>query len=457
VNKEQTFRLSQWLLASLVCSSAFSFAHPPNSTAASPDVARQVTAECVGISLQQIDTEKVVFALKVMVDAGQDLKLDEVTMANLHFNSLPVFAAPLQNPIHLVKGQKVELPQPILVTIYLHDVTSTKPLSQALVDGFATLDGELYISVHLGPIAKIALGTFQAVVAMKLQQKVPVAIPGGAIAKTAALAALEGADVALRNLLAGVSASEGISPGLRRDVLQQYAPAAFAVVVTYSVKDTKGLEVPLTWTGVAFRVSPTQILLPDEALEPWNFDPEIATAVQSGAYTRELDTFRLSAWPSGQAAPAPLTTDGGLQLGKQLHSAPPTVQATTQVMLLTQSRLPQKGKVDVRASSRNITSLTTAEAPPVIPSAKVAPRPLSTSWDAVALLRFPRLGSGTLTPEVILTSAYLDNGRIRFAVNVDSTVFGSPIIAPNGIIGMVQDQSSGIPLNGMVASMNSSE
>ena len=414
-------------------------------------------AECDGISVQQIDTEKAVFALKVSVDAGQDMKLNEVTLANLHFNGLPVFAAPLQLPIHLIKGQKVELPQPLLVTIYLHDVTSTKPLSHALMDGFATLDGELYLSVHLSPIAKIALGTFKAVLPMKLQQRVPVAIPGGAISKAAALAVLETADVALKHLLTGVSASEGLWPGLRSDVLQQYAPAAFAVAVTYTVRDTKGLRVPLTWTGVAFRVSPTQIVLPDEALEPWSFDAEVATAVQSGAYTLEPDTFRLSAWPSGQAAPSPLTTDGGLQVGRQLRAGPPTVQATTQVMLLTHSRLPQKGKLNVRASSRNITFLKTTEALSAIPSARIAPLPLSARWDSVALLRFPRLGSGVLTPEVILTSAYLDNGRIRFAVNVDSTVFGSPIIAPNGIIGMVQDESSGIPWSGLAESMKSSE
>ena len=313
MNKRGAFRLSRCLLAYLLCLCGFSFARSSNSPGAPSDVAQPVTAECVGISLQQIDTDKVVLALKVIVDAGQDLRLDAVTLANLHFNGMPVFAAPLQVQIQLMKGKKVELTQPILVTIYLHDVTSTKPLSQALLDGFATLDGELYASVHLSAIAKIALGTFQAVVPMKLHQKIPVTIPGGEISKTVALATLEAADVALKHLLAGVSASEGILPGLRRDVLQQFAPAAFAVAVAYAVKDTKGMEVPLSWTGVAFRVSPTQIVLPYEALEPWNFDPDIASSVQSGAYTLEPDSFRLSAWPSGQAAPSPLTPDGGLQ------------------------------------------------------------------------------------------------------------------------------------------------
>lgn len=450
------FRVAYGLLAYLVCASAFAFARSPNSPG-TPHVAHQVAAECAGMSLQQIDTEKLVFALKVIVDAGQDLKLDEVTLANLHFNGLPVFAAPIQSPIHLLKGQKVDLPQPLLVTIYLHDVTSTKPLSQALLDGFATLDGELYLTVHLSAIAKIALGSFRAVVPMRLQQKVPVAIPGGAISKTAALAVLETADAALRHLLAGVSASEGIWPGLRQDVLQQYAPAAIAVVVTYSVRDNKGTKMLLTWNGMAFRVSQTQIVLPDEALEPWSFDPDISTALQSGAYTLELETVKLSAWASGQVAPSPLTTDDGLQLGRQLHAGPPTVQATTQVMFLTHSRLPQKGKLDVRASSKNISFLTATETLPAIPLPRIASGPLPASWDSVALLRFPRLGSGTLTPEVILTSAYLDNGRIRFGVNVDSTVFGSPIIAPNGIIGMVQDESSGLPWSGIAANMKRSE
>src|SRR5277367_3569728 len=118
MNRRLAFRLTHGMLAYLVCTSAFCFARSSNSPIP-PDVAHQVIAECVGMSLQQIDTEKVVFALKVIVDAGQDLKLDEVTLANLHFNDLPVFATPVQVPIHLIKGQKVELPQPILATIYL--------------------------------------------------------------------------------------------------------------------------------------------------------------------------------------------------------------------------------------------------------------------------------------------------------------------------------------------------
>lgn len=267
---------------------------------------------------------------------------------------------------------------------------------------------------------------------------------------------LEAGDVALQHLRAEVAISEGLWPGLRRDVLQQYAAACLAIAVTYSVKDPKGTQIPLTWSGVAFRVSPTQIVLPYEALEPWNFDPDTATALQSGVYTLEPDTFKLSVWPSGQTASSPLTPDGGLQLGKQLYAATPAHQTTTQVIILTHSRLPQKGKLDVRASNSNITVLNSTAALPPVPRTKFADETLPVQWDEVALLRFPRLQSGTLTPEVIVTSASLDHGRIRLAINVDSTVFGSPIIAANGIIGMVQDESSGIPWNEIARSMKNS-
>ena len=457
MNTRRTLRLAWRLAAFIVCICASSFARPSDHTSKAPQPGQPLTAQCVDLSLDHIDTEKVTFALKMSINASQELDLDQVTLANLRFNGLPVFAAPLEGPIHLIKGQQVDLPQPLLLTVYLRDVTSTKPISQALRDGFTALDGEIYLSVHLSTIAKIVLRSFQAIVPMKLQQRVPVAVPGGALAKSAALTVLEAADVALKHLLAGVSATEGIWPGLRHDILQQYAPETFAVLVSYSLSDASGKQVPLSWSGVAFRVSPTLLVLPQEALEPWSFDPDTTVAIQSGEYKLEPDTFRLSLWPAEQSAPSPLTTDGGLQLGKQLQDGTAKHQATTQIMLLNKSHLPQKGKLDVRANNNNIAFLQATDPLPAAPTPKTAPASAATQWETVALLRFPRLGSDKLTPEVILTSASLDHGRIRLGIKVDSTVFGSPIIAPDGIIGMVQDESTGVVWSAIAESMNPSK
>ena len=457
MNKLYPFRLGRTVLASFGCLYALFFPCSLQSIAQPADTSQPLNAECVGVTLEQIDTEKIIFALRIMVTVSQDLRLDQVTLANLQLNGLPVFAAPLQSQMHLIKGQKAEVPQPILLTIYFRDIDSTKPLSQAVQEGFATLDGEVYLSVHLSLIAKIVLRSQQAVVPMKLQTRVPVAIPGGAISKTVAVKVLDAADLALKHLDEGVLAAHGSWPGLRHDVFQEYAGSVFAVVVSYSVRDMDGRAIPLTWSGVAFRVSRTQIVLPYEALEPWSFDAEVATEIQRGTYKLEPAMFRLSLWPTGQPAPSPLNTDGGLQLGKQVQASESARQLSTQVMILRQSRSLQKGQLDVRASNANIAFLSTTETLSNIPEIRIAPEALSTQWNSVALLRFPRLGRGTVTPEVIVTSAYLDHGRIHLGVHLDVSVFGSPIIAPNGVIGMVQDESSGIAWSGIAENMKKSE
>jgi hypothetical protein len=455
VNIACTGRLILTLVALAVCVCTTAFTRSPDSKSNPQGQAQPLAVECVDLSLDQIDTEKVTFALKLAINGGQDLDLDQVTLANVHLNGLPIFAAPLDGPIHLLKGQRIDLQKPVFLTVYLRDVTSTKPLSQALVDGFATLDGEIYVSVHLGAIARIVVRSSQAVVPMKLQQKVPVAVPGGTLAKAAALTVLDAAEVALKHLRAGVSASQGIWPGLRHDILQQYAPAAFAVVVTYSLSDAHGEEVPLSWNGVAFRISPTELVLPDEALEPWAFDLDAAAAIQSGVYKLEPNTFKLSVWTTGQdTRPA---GGGGMQLGQQLQAVPSKPQTAMQVMLLSKSHLPQKGKLDVRATDSNVAFLKSSESLPSVPTPRTASGSTAEQWETVALLRFPRLATDKLIPEVILTSAYLDHGRIHLGVKVDSTVFGSPIIAPSGIVGMVQDESSGIAWSKIAESINTSK
>jgi hypothetical protein len=409
------------------------------------------------MTLEQLDTEKVRLAIKMAVTARQDLKLDQVTLANLHLNGLPVFAAPLLTPMHLIKSQRVELQEPLLLTVYLRDLSSTSPLSQALQDGYASLDGELYLSVHLNLIGKLVLRSTEALVPMKLQQKVPLTIPGGALARKATIAVLETADAAVKHLHAGASSWMGLWPGLRRDALQQYAGATFAVAVTYAVKDVEGKQLPLSWSGVAFRISPTVIVLPDEALEPWSFDPEIAGGLQTGVYNLEPDAFKLSLWPAGQAVPGPIATDGGLQLGKQMKAHELSHQVTNQVVIPGHSPSLHKANVALRASDANIAILAPTEFVPDIHEAKIAPEPLPLAWEWLALLRFPRLSSGTLIPEVILTSGHLDHGRIRLAINVDSTVFGSPIIASSGVIGMVQDESTGIFWSEIAKKLKSSD
>ena len=442
-----SFRAERRQLLPLIFLPALAFPWLVDLHDAPSDGAPPVIAECVGLSVEHLDAEKVSVAARMKVTARQDLKLDQVTLTNLHLNGLPVFAAPVLTPLHLVKAQTSELPQPIVVTIYLRDLSSTAPLEQALQDGFATVDGELYLSVHLGVLAKIVLHSSQATVPLKLREQVPLNVPGGSLAKRASIATLQAADLALKHLNAGATPWMGFWPGLRRDALQQYAGSTFAVAATYVVEDHEGKEIPLTWSGIAFRIAPTEIALPDEAMEPWSFDPEIGGGLQAGKLKLKPGSFRLSLWPAGQVVTGPLSTDGGLQLGKQVVAYGSQSQAATDMMIPGDPHSLRKARIYVRSSDANVAFLTPNGSLPDSTPIKFAHDPLPAKWDSLALLRFPRLGSGTLAPEVILTSGYLDHGRIRLAVSVDSTVFGSPIVSPDGVVGMVQDESTGTAWN----------
>jgi hypothetical protein len=67
------------------------------------------------------------------------------------------------------------------------------------------------------------------------------------------------------------------------------------------------------------------------------------------------------------------------------------------------------------------------------------------SWEQVAVFRL-RLDSETRkvkSVEVLQLGARRDGKGIVLTEPVDSEVFGSPIITPDGVIGMVQDEQTG--------------
>ncbi len=63
--------------------------------------------------------------------------------------------------------------------------------------------------------------------------------------------------------------------------------------------------------------------------------------------------------------------------------------------------------------------------------------------DRVAIFHFT--GNGKL--ELIFVPCAYKDGRLNFDAPVDNTAFGSPVIGPKGILGMVQEELSGMPVS----------
>jgi hypothetical protein len=75
-----------------------------------------------------------------------------------------------------------------------------------------------------------------------------------------------------------------------------------------------------------------------------------------------------------------------------------------------------------------------------------APAPVAAldSWEHVAVFRL-RVDAKTKKPsvEVLQLGARREGQGIRLSVPVDAAVFGSPIVTPDGVIGLVQDEQTG--------------
>jgi hypothetical protein len=104
-----------------------------------------------------------------------------------------------------------------------------------------------------------------------------------------------------------------------------------------------------------------------------------------------------------------------------------------------------KMKVMRRASPTSMVLLT-LHAPPASPTLSVASAAVTTldTWEHVAVFRL-REDAATRKPsvEVLQLRARREGQGIRLSEPVDAAVFGSPIVTPDGVIGLVQDEQTG--------------
>lgn len=401
-------------------------------TAAPADsaVAKHVHTDITGVSLASLNTDKATVSVGISVTADRDLDLSEIRVSRLRLNTMPVFAAPMAGPIHLTKNQTWVSPQPLTVTVYLRDMASLEPLMKALDTGTLLVEGEVTVRIELGRVQRMMMFSSQATVPVKLHQEVKLEVPGGQFGKAGAELLLSGADAALTQLKGPV---QGIAGGLRMKVRDSDLPRVATIVSTYDLMDPAGKITPMTWSGVGFFVDPHRMVTVAEALEPWLFDPEVELAIRSNEVKVRPGSLHLIASSANNAA--------RWELGKELTAGTGQSQKKLQmVMPKDGSAMPTKAQVAVREEPRNLVVLTLAGSGPAL-GPVVAPEIAAESWDQVAVFR----GAHSGAIEILLLPAHSENGRIQLGSQVDSDIFGSPLIGPEGIVGIVQDEGVALP------------
>jgi hypothetical protein len=436
------------LTATILVAASTGFAQVVQSDAP-PDLSGQIQVEVVKTSLADYSTSKLVLGLTVAVTSKRDVTLDQILLADLRLNGLPLYAAPVASKLQLKAGDKTLLSDPLPVTIYVRDLDSVAPLHDALSNGHATLDGTAYATVHLNFLETMVLFTKHVNVAANIHEEVPFTVPGGNMAKTAALTLLEGADKALRTLSNTVDRGRNWASGFRHTVMQTYAPRVMLAYSRFELKDSQGHTTASDWHGVAVALSPDLLLVPREAIEPWKFDPEIADAISSKRASLNRSSYDLWLWPS--SAPVldstkNLNGDAALRLSKKQFAVLSLPDDDQQKLLaLDDSGKTQKIAMDKRNSSSDLALLRITSPDSKLDSLQTADNSSASDWDSVAIFRFrDGVQASAANPELIVVSAKRNGNRIELGDLVDSSAFGSPIVAPEGVIGIVQDQSSGV-------------
>ncbi len=388
------------------------------------------------ISLIEIDTAHVRVAVNLTVVPGQSATLKDLRLCSLRLNGLPVFAAPLDQEIVLHKDVSTALPT-LYVTALFRDLTTVEPLRRMIENQNVHLQGELLAGVRLSLIEKMALHTQHPEVVIPLSQDVPAQVAGSPFERTVALGVLSLIDAGLDAKAKAGNQLPGFKPDWIRDLDAAAKTNVFEVESSYSL--TQGDQTyPVLSDGLGFRVKSAGIVTTAEALEPWKYDVEFLGAIKSGGakLVKKSPDIQLRPIGSDGASLKLSAKDFTAESRGNPEDNPLTAVSTSY------------GQVQVlRRASPAALALLSPRGQPAQAGLSVASAAVTAqdAWEQVAVFRL-RLDPQTKkakSVEILELGAHRDGKSIVLSEPVDSAVFGSPIVTPGGVIGMVQDEQAG--------------
>jgi hypothetical protein len=394
------------------------------------------------VNLSEIDTSHVKLAVDLNLTASQSATFENLRLCSLHLNGLPVFAAPLNQEIVLKKGLATALP-PLYVTILFRDLHTVAPLRRMIENQSVRIEGEMVADLRLTTIEKLALHNQHPTVELDLSQEVPANVGGTALERGVALSILEVIDSGLQATAAAGKYIPGTRPQWIRDLEANAQPNLFAVETSYAVEHGDASD-PVVLVQLGFRVAPGPVVTTAETQGPWSYDAEFLGAVQSGAVKLVKNSREILLRPVGLGDPLRLSAKDFTM----------EVRGSVEQSNLISVGNGGHGKIQVmvRASPGSLAVMTLrAPASPELATgpgtglaAASAAVAAQDAWEHVAVFRL-REDAVTKKPsvEVLQLGARREGKGIQLTEPVDAAVYGSPIVTPDGVIGMVQDEQTG--------------
>jgi len=387
------------------------------------------------VTLTDVTSDRVRFDVQSRVTSTRSLRIKQVRFEHMRLGRLPVYLSPLQQPLTLEKGVPLALP-PIPLTIYFRDLDSLEPLEEVVRDQRAAVEGNTRIDLGLG-LERILGGVAHA--DMPIRVTLPLEIPGGVFGQAAALAALGTAQLALDLAGSPLNLMRQSQRSWESELRTRYIPTLVVAESRYVLRLPSNQRVDVAVRGLGFRISADRFVLTGEMIEPWRYDAEVAAALETGQASLADDGRDLLVWPSGEAAN--LNSARSLALGAfQVDRAPPKTESTRVVAGNKDVKL-QLFRRDSGTNYAILRFTRPEDKGPAIPS-PTAQAEQPQSWDYLTLFQVD--DDGKL--EFVSTRGRRQDNRILLDDPVDDRAFGSLLLSPQGAVGMVQEESSGMAL-----------
>jgi hypothetical protein len=378
-----------------------------SAATAEPSLIRDVTLD--RIEFAGISQDRIQFAIIPRIVTARSATIREIHFSETYLGAIPVYLPPILETIEARSSQTIE--RRLVVTIYFRDLESIEELRRIVGDGRAVAKGKAVAEVGLSLMQSLAVRSRTALAPFNFEHEIPVAFPGGALSRYGALGLL-------RTVEAAASIAEIGRQHLGLDD-NPYADWVIPVAARFEIEDGTGRKQTGEAGGYAVRHGARGLMIVRELAAPWEYDADLAVALQSKRVKVVKDSYELVAGPYSSKRDEI----------RMVRTSKAKVEYTTM-------RHPAAGNKSIRIAERASTSnLTYWELQKDLPEAgryDIA----STAWERLAVFR----GNG-----IVYLRGRRDQDRILLDDPIDSRSKGSAVIGLDGIAGILQNEWSALP------------
>jgi hypothetical protein len=443
--KENIVRISRiCLVATAGLGLSFSMFAQPATPAALPPASVKIES----ISLQSVQPDRIELLARLGLIPERSLKVQVLSFSAMRVNDMPVYVSPMDGEFAMKKGEYFRLPD-VRITIYYRDIASVEPVRRVVEQHKVTISGEITAKMDANPLEEIAMHSLHPRIVLPFTKEIPVLVPGGEPAGRAAMAVL---DLAAQAGPAAAKLLGTVYPGQdaawRNDLANEQMKHLVLIRTNYMIVDDTA-SYPLHFEQLGFWIGPTTVIVPEEAIKPWEFDPD-SQAQLSGNHAK-IDKGSISITAEPLVAAERVGIDGGTSAGIVPWSLS---QGDFHV------EVEGKAEKEHVAYTAKITSLEVRQRSSVNNYALLrfrdgftgSPLKLADSagstWDHLAVFRLVRHEAGSdPRTEVVLLPGTSDGKQIRLGQQIDDSAFGSPVFTEDGGVAMVQDENLAVFLS----------